>query len=174
MNDSPAPETSTVSFPQLLAVLVPAMLLVPIAADMVSLVLPLIAEQFTASTAQVAWVVTGFLLVCSVGIPIYGRFADRFSTRKLFTIALAMFAAGSLLSALAPNIVVLVAGRMLMGAGGAAIPVLAIVAAANLAPGDRAPVAIGFSVRPVASALRPVQWWAASSARCWAGLRCSG
>ena len=47
------------------------------------LVLPLIAEQFTASTAQVAWVVTGFLLVCSVGIPIYGRFADRFSTRKL-------------------------------------------------------------------------------------------
>lgn len=144
MNDSPAPETSTVSFPQLLAVLVPAMLLVPIAADMVSLVLPLIAEQFTASTAQVAWVVTGFLLVCSVGIPIYGRFADRFSTRKLFTIALAMFAAGSLLSALAPNIVVLVAGRMLMGAGGAAIPVLAIVAAASLAPGDRAPVAIGF------------------------------
>ena len=62
MNDSPAPETSTVSFPQLLAVLVPAMLLVPIAADMVSLVLPLIAEQFTASTAQVAWVVTGFVV----------------------------------------------------------------------------------------------------------------
>lgn len=144
MTDTPSPEASTVSLPRLLAVLVPAMLLVPIAADMVSLVLPLIAEQFTVSTAQVVWVVTGFLLVCSVGIPIYGRFADRFSIRKLFTVALAMFAAGSLLSALAPNLVVLVAGRMLMGAGGAAIPVLAIVAAARLAPGDRAPVAIGF------------------------------
>ncbi|HYH35606.1 MAG TPA: MFS transporter [Nocardioides sp.] len=144
MNDSPALAASTVSLPRLLAVLIPAMLLVPIAADMVSLVLPLIAEQFTASTARVAWVVTGFLLVCSVGIPIYGRFADRYSIRRLFTVSLALFAIGSLLCALAPNLVVLVAGRMLMGAGGAAIPVLAIVAAARLSPGDRAPVAIGF------------------------------
>lgn len=144
MNDSPAPASSTVPLPRLLVILIPAMLLVPIAADMVSLVLPLIAEQFTASTARVAWVVTGFLLVCSVGIPIYGRFADRYSLRRLFTVSLATFAVGSLMCALAPSLVVLVAGRMVMGAGGAAIPVLAIVAAARLTSGDRAPVAIGF------------------------------
>ncbi|NEE03049.1 MFS transporter [Phytoactinopolyspora halotolerans] len=129
---------------RLLTVLVPAMLLIPIAADMVSLVLPVIAEEFTASTAQVAWVVTGFLLTMAVGVPIYGRIADRYGLRRLFTVALAVFGAGSLICALAPSLLVLVLGRVVTGAGGAAIPVLAIVAAARLLPRDKTAVGVGF------------------------------
>lgn len=140
---SDAPPTS-VSLPRLMVVLVPAMLLIPIAADMVSLVLPLIANQFTASTGQVAWVVTGFLLMCAIGIPIYGRVADQFSLRSLFTIALTVFAIGSLLCALAPNLLLLVTGRVVMGIGGAAIPVLVIVSAARLLPRNQ--TAIGFGI----------------------------
>ncbi|WP_206313668.1 MFS transporter [Streptomyces coryli] len=137
-------QPTTVPLSRLLSALIPAMLLIPIAADMVSLLLPRIAAEFSASTAQAAWVVTGFLLACAIGIPVYGRLADRFSLRRLFTVALVVFAAGSLICAVAPSLIVLVAGRVVMGAGGAAIPVLAIVSAARLLSGREAAVGIGF------------------------------
>lgn len=130
--------------PRLLLVLVPAMLLNITAADMVSLVLPRISEQFAVSTAQVAWVVTGFLLMFAVGVPFYGRIADRFGLRRLFTVVLLVFAVGSLIGAVSPSLPVLVFGRIVMGIGGAAVPVLAIVAVMRLLPGDKAAVGVGF------------------------------
>jgi len=144
MNAPSTPPDGAVPLARLLFVLVPAMLLVPVAADMVSLVLPGIAGQFGASTPQVAWVVTGFLLACAIGIPIYGRMADRFSLRRLFVIALAVFGIGNLISALAQDLLFLVAGRIVAGAGGAAIPVLAIVAATRLLPRGQAVIGVGF------------------------------
>lgn len=128
----------------LLAVLVPAMLLMVITADMVNLVLPLMGEQFGVSEAQLAWVVTGFLLVFSVGIPFYGRISDFFSLRRLFSLALVVFAAGSLVCALAPSLSVLVLGRIVMGAGAAAIPVLSIVAVTRVMPVGKRGVGVGF------------------------------
>ncbi|WP_147916995.1 MFS transporter [Ruania zhangjianzhongii] len=129
---------------RLLLVLVPAMMVVPVSSDMVSLVLPGITAEFRASTADVAWVVTGFLLACGIGIPLYGRMADGFSLRRLFVIALAVYAAGSLISAVAPVLPVLVAGRIVAGAGGAAIPVLTIVAATRLLPRRQTALGVGF------------------------------
>ena len=129
---------------RLLVVLVPAMMVVPISSDMVSLVLPAIAADFGASTAAAAWVVTGFLLACGIGIPLYGRMTDGVSLRRLFVVALAVYAAGSLIGALAPVLPVLVAGRIIAGAGGAAIPVLTIVAATRLLPRPQVALGVGF------------------------------
>ena len=94
----------TSSVPALLAVLTPAMLATVIASDMVNLMLPSIGEEFGASEAELAWVVTGFLLMFSVGIPFYGRISDQVSLRRLFCFALVTYAAGSLISALAPGL----------------------------------------------------------------------
>lgn len=129
---------------RLLLALVPAMMLIPISSDMVALVLPDIAGEFQASTGDVAWVVTGFLLACAVGIPLYGRMADSFSLRKLFISALVVYAAGSLICAIAPVLPVLVTGRIIAGAGGAAIPVLTIVAATRLLPRHQVALGVGF------------------------------
>ncbi|UGT67388.1 hypothetical protein LTT66_29865 [Nocardia gipuzkoensis] len=60
----------------LLAVLMAAMLATVVASDMVNLLLASIGEEFGASEAELAWVVTGFLLMFSVGIPFYGRLSD--------------------------------------------------------------------------------------------------
>jgi MFS transporter, DHA2 family, metal-tetracycline-proton antiporter len=127
----------------LLAVLVPSMLVVVMASDMVALVLPRIGEEFGASEAQLAWIVTGFLLVFSIGIPFYGRISDRVGVRRLFCGALVGYAVGSLVCAVAPNLPVLVAGRIVMGAGAAAIPVLSIVAVTRAMPAGRRGVGIG-------------------------------
>ena len=136
--------TTHVPLPQLLAALVPAMVLVPVSSDMASLMLPTIATEFTASIPQVAWVVTAFLLASAIGIPVHGRLADRFSLRRLFVIALSIFAIGNVIAALSPDLVTLVAGRALSGAGGAAIPVLSIVSAARVLTRERAALTVGF------------------------------
>nr|WP_042177788.1 MFS transporter [Kibdelosporangium sp. MJ126-NF4]CEL12770.1 putative transmembrane efflux protein [Kibdelosporangium sp. MJ126-NF4]CTQ98456.1 putative transmembrane efflux protein [Kibdelosporangium sp. MJ126-NF4] len=127
----------------LLAVLTPAMLATVIASDMVNLMLPSIGTEFGASEAELAWVVTGFLLVFSVGIPFYGRISDRLSLRRLFSFALVVYAAGSLICALAPSLLVLVAGRIVMGAGAAALPVLSIIAVTRLMPENKRGMGIG-------------------------------
>ncbi|MGP4016018.1 MFS transporter [Saccharopolyspora sp. 5N708] len=140
--------TSTTTEPRdsglaLLAVLMPALLATVIASDMVNLMLPSIGAQFAASEAELAWVVTGFLLMFSVGIPFYGRISDRVSLRRLFGFALLTYAAGSLICALAPDLLVLVLGRIVMGGGAAAIPVLAIIAVTRLMPVDKRGMGIG-------------------------------
>ncbi|MEO3929074.1 MFS transporter [Micromonosporaceae bacterium B7E4] len=127
----------------LLAVLTPAMLATVVASDMVNLMLPSIGTAFGASEAELAWVVTGFLLMFSVGIPLYGRISDRVSLPRLFGFGLLAYAAGSLICALAPDLRVLVAGRMVMGVGAAAIPVLSIIAVTRLMPADRRGIGIG-------------------------------
>ena len=140
----PPDASSPPTLRRLLVVLVPAMMVVPVSSDMVSLVLPAIIAEFGASTAAVAWVVTGFLLACGIGIPLYGRMTDGVSLRRLFVVALAVYAAGSLIGALAPVLPVLVAGRVIAGAGGAAIPVLTIVAATRLLPRPQVALGVGF------------------------------
>ncbi|QFU91230.1 MFS transporter [Amycolatopsis sp. YIM 10] len=134
---------ATVGSRSLLAVLLPSMLVTVIASDMVNLVLPSIGAEFGASEAELAWVVTGFLLVFAVGTPFYGRVSDRIGLRRLFAFALLTYAVGSLVSALAPDLLVLVAGRIVMGAGAAAIPVLSMVAVTRLVPAGRRGLAIG-------------------------------
>ncbi|PRY60572.1 MFS transporter [Glycomyces artemisiae] len=137
-----APERAPAAAP-LLALLMPAVLATVVASDMVNLMLPSIGEQFGASEAELAWVVTGFLLMFSIGVPVYGRVSDRASLKRLFAFALALYAAGSLVCALAPNLPVLVAGRIVTGAGAAAIPVLAMIAITRLLPEGKRGMGIG-------------------------------
>ncbi|GHH28314.1 MFS transporter [Streptomyces rubradiris] len=127
----------------LLAVLTPAILATVTASDMVNLMLPAIGAEFGASEAELAWVVTGFLLMFSVGIPLYGRVSDRVSLRRLFAFALLAYAAGSLVCAISPNLAVLVTGRIVTGVGAAAIPVLSVIAVTTLLPPERRGAGIG-------------------------------
>ncbi|MEV6124661.1 MFS transporter [Streptomyces sp. NPDC052077] len=143
MTSTSTPTARTGSGLGLLAVLMPAILATVTASDMVNLMLPTIGSEFGASEAELAWVVTGFLLMFSVGIPLYGRVSDRVSLRRLFAFALLAYAAGSLICALSPNLAVLVTGRIVTGIGAAAIPVLSVIAVTTLLPPERRGVGIG-------------------------------
>ena len=67
-----------------LPVLVTAVFITVLTAMMVNVVLPAIRSDFGVSEAQVGWVVTAFMLVMAVGIPIYGRISDFFGLRRVF------------------------------------------------------------------------------------------
>lgn len=127
----------------LLALLMPAILITVTASDMVNLMLPSIGAEFGAGEAELAWVVTGFLLMFSVGIPLYGRISDRVSLRRLFVFALLTYAVGSVVCAVSPSLAVLVIGRIVTGIGAAGIPVLSIIAVTKLLPENNRSVGIG-------------------------------
>lgn len=130
-------------------VLVLAVFIAVLNTSMVNVVVPVIGEEFGASEGQVGWVITGYLLVYAVGIPLYGRVSDLFSLRTTFTLGLLTFAVGSLLCALAPNLLFLVFGRVVQAAGGAAIPALASASVAKLLPTEDRGAALGLIVSSV-------------------------
>ena len=113
-----------------LPVLMSAVFVTVTTAMMVNIVLPAISEDFGVSEAGVGWVVTGFMLVMAVGNPLYGSASDFFGLRRLFSVALLLYAAGSLICALSSSLPVLVFGRIVQAAGNAAILPLATVTVA--------------------------------------------
>jgi MFS transporter, DHA2 family, metal-tetracycline-proton antiporter len=142
----------------LLAVVVTAILISVLNQTFVNVVVPDIQNDYGVTQGQVGWVITGYLLIFAVGIPLYGRIADLYSLRRTFAVGLAFFAAGSLFCALAPTLPLLVAGRILQGVGASAIPALGFAAVAKaLPPGERgtalgllsASVGAGAAIGPV-------------------------
>ena len=100
-------------------------------ASAVAIVLPEIGDDLSIDPGQLSWLMTGFLLVYGIAIPIYGRLADLFGARPLFLLGVSIFAVGSLLSALAPNFESLLAARVVQAVGGAAVPGLGMTLASR-------------------------------------------
>ncbi|MGD1255660.1 DHA2 family efflux MFS transporter permease subunit [Mycobacterium seoulense] len=75
-------------------------------------------DQFKSTQAIVSWTMAGYMLAFATVIPITGWAADRFGTKRLFMGAILSFALGSLLCAVAPNILLLIIFRVLQGIGG--------------------------------------------------------
>ncbi|MEV1327968.1 DHA2 family efflux MFS transporter permease subunit [Micromonospora costi] len=84
----------------------------------VSVALPTFQREFDASYARVAWTMTGYTLALATVIPLAGWAADRFGTKRLYMIALALFTIGSGLCATADSIGQLIVYRVLQGLGG--------------------------------------------------------
>ncbi len=85
----------------------------------VTTAIPVIAKDLGESPLHLQAIVICYLLTAAVLIPASGWLADRFGTRRVFILAIFLFTLGSLFCALAPNLKILVAARVLQGAGGA-------------------------------------------------------
>src|SRR5690349_307092 len=80
---------------------------------------PAIAEAMHVRPLDMKSVLASYTLSLAVFIPISGWMADRFGTRRVFGSAIALFTVSSLLCAVAVDINMLVACRVLQGLGGA-------------------------------------------------------
>lgn len=85
-------------------------------------VLPRIEIEMGTDQSTVAWVLTAYLLSASIFTPILGRMGDAYGKERMLVASLSMLAIGSLISALAPSIGVLIAARAITGIGGGVLP----------------------------------------------------
>ncbi|HEY5715347.1 MAG TPA: MFS transporter [Psychromonas sp.] len=65
-----------------------------------------------------SWIVIGYLLATAASVPVYGWLGDRFNRRNMLIVALIIFSLGSIISALAQSMSILVLGRVIQGLGG--------------------------------------------------------
>ncbi|TPK85008.1 MFS transporter [Mesorhizobium sp. B2-4-13] len=92
------------------------------------------------------WIVTGYLLTATAVAPLYGKISDVYGRRPTVYAAILIFLAGSLVSALAPNMFVLILGRAIQGAGGGGLFALTQTVVGDLVPPrERARYAAWFS-----------------------------
>ncbi|WP_432991493.1 MFS transporter [Dactylosporangium sp. CA-233914] len=110
--------------------------------SLVAPALPVIAKDLSASTGDISWVLTAYLLAASVLTPILARLGDMVGKRKVLLVVLVLLAIGTLIAALAPNLAVLVAARSLQGAAGAILP-LSIGIVRDELPRERVGVTVG-------------------------------
>jgi EmrB/QacA subfamily drug resistance transporter len=88
-------------------------------ATIVNTAIPSIAASLQVTPLSLKSVVTSYILSLAVGIPVSGWMADRFGTRRVFGIAIAIFTIASVLCGLAVNAQMMVMARLLQGLGGA-------------------------------------------------------
>jgi MFS family permease len=120
--------------------------------------LPAMTDNLHLSAAQVEWVVNAYLLAAAVFIILGGEAADRFGARNSSTFGIGLFALASLLIALGPTGIVVIAARALQGLGGAFAVAGTLAAVSEASPESKRPQSIsawtgflmlGFSIGPL-------------------------
>jgi EmrB/QacA subfamily drug resistance transporter len=126
-----------------------------------------------ASVTQLQWVIGAYALTFASVMLAAGMIGDEFGRKKVMLIGAAVFCAGSVLCALAPNPPVLIAGRAIMGLGAAASEpgTLSIVRHIYTDGRERAwAIGIWSAVSGLALALGPVIGGALVGAWSWRGI----
>src|SRR6266852_8008137 len=79
------------------------------------------------------WLITAYLLASTAVMPLYGKIADIHGRRFTLRIAILTYMAGSLVCALAPDMLVLILGRALHGLGGGGLASMGSVVLGDVA-----------------------------------------
>src|SRR6201997_1625596 len=95
-----------------------SLLIVSMDATIVNVALPNIRADLGASASQLQWVIDIYTLALASLLLLSGAAGDRFGRRRIFQIGLTVFAVGSLLCSLSPNIETLIAARLVQAIGG--------------------------------------------------------
>jgi EmrB/QacA subfamily drug resistance transporter len=86
----------------------------------VTVVLADVQSGFHTGVSQLQWVVNGYALVFASLMLTFGTLSDLFGRKKVMLGGVAVFCAGSVVAAVAPDVHVLIIGRVVMGVGAAA------------------------------------------------------
>src|SRR5579862_1746209 len=123
-----------------LGVLCLSLLLIVVDGSIVNVALPTLVRDLHASTASLQWVTDAYTLAMAGLLLSLGSLGDRIGRQRTLAGGLVVFGVGSALAALSGSAGELIASRVLMGVGGAAImpATLSILTSVFTVPGERA------------------------------------
>jgi MFS family permease len=90
--------------------------------SMVAPALPALKRDLNTSESGAAWVLTAFLLSASVATPLIGRVGDIYGKKRTLVAVLVALSIGTLMSAVATTLPLMIAGRVVQGAAGGIFP----------------------------------------------------
>lgn len=89
--------------------------------NIVNVALPVLAHNYASSIEKTQWVISGYILVVCILLPICGRLSDIYTKRFIYLLGFAIFTVGSALCSIATSLATLVIYRLVQGVGGAMI-----------------------------------------------------
>ena len=110
---------------------------------LLNVALPTIMDEFDVKPSVVQWLTTGYMLINGILIPASAFFIQKFTNRRLFITAMALFTLGTLLAMIAPSFGVLVAARMIQASGSAMMMPLLMNVMLTAFPVERRGTAMG-------------------------------
>jgi len=111
--------------------------------------------NITETTAQ--WLITGFMLVNGIMIPLTAFLMDKYTTRKLYIFSMAAFLIGSIIAALSPGFEILMVARIIQAIGAGILLPLMQFTVFTLFPVEKRGFAMGLTgiVAQTAPAIGP-------------------
>jgi PHS family inorganic phosphate transporter-like MFS transporter len=118
----------------------------------------LVKVQWNLSTTQTSWVTGSAILGAFVGAFVFGRLADIFGRKVVYTVVAAIMIFGAVASAFAPNFLFLVIARLILGLGiGGDYPVSAVLMSEYSNRADRGRlVGLVFSMQAIGLIVGPL------------------
>lgn len=96
-----------------------AVALIIVDSTIVNVAIPAVVDDLGISSTEVQWVQEAYTLVFASLLLLFGSLGDRFGRRRMLLLGVALFAASSVLAALAPTGGLLIGARLIQGVGGA-------------------------------------------------------
>jgi EmrB/QacA subfamily drug resistance transporter len=109
----------------------------------VSTALPTLQHRLGASLADLEWTINAYSLVFGALMLTGAALGDRFGRRRMYVLGLMTFVAGSAFAATASSAGMLIAARVVQGAGGAVLVPLTLTLISDAFPADQRGAAIG-------------------------------
>jgi EmrB/QacA subfamily drug resistance transporter len=109
----------------------------------VNVALPKLMAIFGVASDEIQWVLTSYMLVSGVVIPVTGYLGDRFGTKKVYLVASLVFTLGSLLCSFAWNNSSMIFARIIQGLGGGMVMPISMAIVYRIVPRHKIGLALG-------------------------------
>jgi EmrB/QacA subfamily drug resistance transporter len=130
-----------------------AAFLVPFMGSSINIALPTIGNEFLIDAVLLSWIPTAFLLTSAMFTLPFGRIADIYGLKRVFTIGIIVYTAFSFLSGIAPSAVSLILFRAFQGVGSAMIFGTSVAMLTSVFPPQERGKALGINVAGVYAGL---------------------
>ena len=111
--------------------------------SIVNIAIPKMMAIFQVSVEKSRWIITSYTLTLGAVIPLTGYLTDRFGSKKIYIIALAIFTLGSLLCSLSWSISAMIFFRVIQGLGGGMLMPVSMAILFQVVPQEKRGFALG-------------------------------
>ncbi len=112
----------------------------------VNVALPVIAKEFSIDSVVLGWIATVYILAAAVFLVPFGKLADIYGRKKIFTIGVIIYTFSSFISAIAPDAITLISARALQGIGGSMIFGTAVAILTSVFPANERGKVLGYNL----------------------------
>lgn len=146
METQPSVKDKKINKTAILLIATIASFLSPFMAISINIALPTIANELAVNAILLSWISTAYLLTSAMLAVPFGRIADIYGMKRIFTYGIIILTIASFLAAISPSVELLIITRAIQGIGSAMIFVTGLAIITSVYPQEERGKAIGINI----------------------------